>query len=282
MSRMSSRTRNGVRYGFLTMAGLVALVPFLYLAANALKTSAETVTRVSPNPFSPLFWPQVPQWSNFVTVWVSDQFGDYLLHSVIISTVTLAGVLSTSILAAYAFAKLKFPGKEGLFALLLATLMVPETVTLIPDFLIVKALGWINQLASVTVPFMAGAFSIFLLRQFFRQIPRDLLDMAKIDGCSHLGVVWRIVVPLSWAPLSTVAFLDVTNSWNALQWPLVVLQTPDWRPLSVGLARLISETGSDVPLRMAGAVLAILPIFLVYLSAQKQITESITAYGLKQ
>jgi ABC-type glycerol-3-phosphate transport system permease component len=274
--------KKGTRYVFLALAAFVAVVPFLYLASNALKTSGETVTRVSPNPFSPEFWPQVPQWSNFATVWGADQFGAYLLHSVIISLVTLAGVLVSSVLAAYAFAKLKFPGKEGLFALLLATLMVPETVTLIPDFLIVKALGWINRLEAVTVPFMAGAFSIFLLRQFFRQIPRDLLDMAKIDGCSHLGVVRRIVVPLSWAPLATVAFLDVTNSWNALQWPLVVLQTSDWRPLSVGLARLISETGSDVPLRMAGAVLAIVPIFLAYLAAQKHITESITAYGLKQ
>jgi len=266
----------------LGLGTLVAVVPFLYLIANALKTSPETVTRISPNPFSPEFWPQVPQWSNFATVWISDAFGDYLVHSTVISVVTLAGLLVTSILAAYAFAKLRFPGKEGLFGVLLVSLMVPETVTLIPNFLVVKSLGWINQLPAVTVPFMAGAFSLFLLRQFFKQIPRDLIDMAKIDGGSHLDVVIRIVVPLSGAPLATVAFLDLTNSWNSLQWPLVVLQTPDWRPLSVGLARLISETGSEVPLRMAGAVIAIVPILVCFLIAQKQITESITAYGLKE
>lgn len=266
----------------LVLGALVASVPFLYLVATALKTSPETVTRVSPNPFSGEFWPQVPQWGNFAEVWASDAFGNYLVHSAVISLVTLAGVLVTSTLAAYAFAKLRFPGKEGLFTVLLVSLMIPETVTLIPNFLVVKALGWVNQLPSVTVPFMAGAFSLFLLRQFFRQIPQDFLDMARIDGCSHLGVVARIMVPLSGAPLATVSFLDLTNSWNSLQWPLVVLQTPDWRPLSVGLARLISETGSEVPLRMAGALIAIVPILVVFIAAQKQITESITAYGLKE
>lgn len=261
---------------------VLAVLPFLYLVANSLKSSPEMVTRVSPNPLAPEFWPAVPQWTNFATVWVSDDLGAYLVHSAVISLVTLGGLLVTSVLAAYAFAKLRFPGKEGLFGLLLVSLMIPETVTLIPNFLLVKVLGWVNQLAAVTVPFMAGAFSLFLLRQFFRQIPRDLVDMARIDGGSHLDVVLRIVVPLSGAPLATVAFLDLTNSWNSLQWPLVVLQTPDWRPLSVGLTRLISESGADVPLRMAGAVIAMVPILIVFLAAQKHITESITAYGLKE
>jgi len=277
----ADRTKRITRYAVLALGAFVALLPLVYLAANSLKTAPETVTRISPNPFAPEFWPESPQWSNFVSVWEGDQFGAYFLHSLIIGGLTLAGVLTTSVLAAYAFAKLRFPGKEGLFSLLLVSLMVPETVTLIPDFLVVKALGWVDQLAAVTVPFMAGAFSLFLLRQFFRQLPQDLMDMAQIDGCSHLGIVVRIVVPLSAAPLSTVAFLDLTSSWNALQWPLVVLQSPDWRPLSVGLARLVSGSGADLPLRMAGAAIAIVPILVVFLIAQKQITESIASYGLK-
>jgi ABC-type glycerol-3-phosphate transport system permease component len=272
----------GARYLVLGLGAFICFMPFAYMAANSLKTYAETVTRVSPNPFSPDFWPVSPQWANFAEVWLGDTFGHYFLNSFIISMVTLAGTLSTSSLAAYAFAKLRFPGKEAIFSVFLATLMIPETVTLIPNFLVVSYLGWVDRLAGLTLPFLASAFYIFLLRQFFRQIPDSLVESARMDGATNVRILLSIVAPMSRAPLLTVACLDLAFSWNSLQWPLVVVQTPRWRPISVGLARLISEAGPQIQLRMAGALISLLPIVLVYIIAQGQIVESISSSGIKE
>ncbi|MGO8693065.1 MAG: carbohydrate ABC transporter permease [Rectinemataceae bacterium] len=274
--------RSGLRYLILGLGAFVCLMPFVYLLANSLKTYAETVTRVSPDPFSPEFWPALPQWANFAQVWLGDAFGHYFINSFIISLVTLAGTLGTSSLAAYAFAKLRFPGKETIFSIFLLTLMIPETVTLIPNFLVVSYLGWIDRLAGLTVPFMASAFYIFLLRQFFRQVPDSLLENARMDGASNIRILRSVVLPLSRAPLFTVACLDIASSWNSLQWPLVVVQTPRWRPISVGLARLISEAGPQIQLRMAGALISLLPIVIVFVIAQRQIIESISSAGIKE
>ena len=271
-----------LRYVVLGVGAFVCLMPFVYMAANSLKTYAETVTRVSPNPFSPEFWPAIPQWANFSEVWLGDAFGHYFLDSFVISLVTLAGTLATSCLAAYAFAKLRFPGKEAIFSVFLATLMIPETVILIPNFLVISYLGWIDRLAGLTVPFLASAFYIFLLRQFFRQIPDSLVESARMDGATNLRILASIVAPLSRAAIFTVACLDVAFSWNSLQWPLVVVQTPRWRPISVGLARLISEEGPQIQLRMAGALISLLPIVLVYIAAQAQIVESVSGAGIKE
>ena len=271
-----------LRYSVLGVGAFACLLPFAYMAANALKTYAETVTRVSPIPFSPEFWPRSPQWSNFAEVWLGDAFGRYFLNSLVISASTLAGTLATSALAAYAFAKLRFPGREAIFSVFLATLMIPETVTLIPNFLVVSYLGWVDRLAGLTVPFMASAFYVFFLRQFFRQVPDSLLESARLEGASDLRVLFSIVAPLSRAPLFTLACLDVAASWNSLQWPLVVVQTPRWRPISVGLARLISEAGPQIQLRMAGALISLLPIVLVYILAQGQIVDSLSSSGIKE
>ncbi len=268
-------------YVILLGGAFVAIIPFLYMIANALKTYAETVTRVSAIPFDPRFWPKVPQWVNFQTAWQRESLGGYFVNSVIISVVTVAGMYVTSCLAAYAFAKLPFAGKAVIFSVLLATLMIPETVLLIPNFIVVARLGWVDRLPSLTVPFLASAFSIFLLRQFFNQIPNALVESARIDGCSHIRILTGIVLPLSRGPLFTVGFLAFMASWNALQWPLVVTQTPRWRPISVGLTKFISEAGAETQLRLSGALIALLPVMLVYFMAQRQITEAITKTGLK-
>jgi ABC-type glycerol-3-phosphate transport system permease component len=270
------------RVAFLTLAALVAVLPLFWMTANALKTSGETITRASANPFDSLFWPTVPQWINFAQVWLNDDFGSYFVHSAIIAGVTTAGVLVTSLLAAYAFARLRFRGREGLFAGLLATLMVPEVVTVLPNFLVVSALGWVDTLPGLTVPFMAGAFSIFLLRQFIRQIPEALFDSAQIDGASHLRVTATLVAPLVRGPLFTIAFLEVTASWNSLQWPLLVAQTPQWRPLSVGLARFLSGVGPQIELRMAASLIALIPIVVFFWAAQRQIHETLMKSGLQE
>ena len=266
----------------LILGAFVSIIPFLFMVSHSLKTIAETITRSSAIPFDPKFWPRVPQWVNYRVAWQEARFGLYFRNSLIITTVTIGGIVVTSSLAAYAFAKLHFVGRDLIFAILLATLMIPQTVLLIPNFIIVARLGWIDRLPALTVPFLASAFHIFLLRQFFSQIPNELIEVAKIDGASHLRSLISIVVPLSKAPIFTVVFLSFNYTWNSLQWPLVVTQTSRWRPIAVGLSVFITEAGPETHLRMAGAVIAVLPVITVYFIAQRQFTEAITRSGLKE
>jgi len=266
----------------LAMGAFVSIIPFLYMVSHSLKSLAETVTRSSAIPFDPRFWPRVPQWVNYKVAWQEARFGLYFRNSVIITAVTICGLLVTSSLSAFAFAKLRFPGRDLVFSILLATLMIPQTVLLIPNFIVVAKLGWIDRLPALTVPFLASAFHIFLLRQFFSQIPDELLESARIDGASHLRSLLSIVVPLSKAPIFTVAFLSFIYTWNSLQWPLVVTQTPRWRPIAVGLTVFITEAGPETHLRLAGAVIAVIPVITMYFIAQRQFTEAITRSGLKE
>ncbi len=268
-------------YFVLTLGALAAALPFLYMAASSLKTLGETITRVSGDPFSPEFWPARPQWHNFVQVLVEENFGRFFANSLVISGTTVLGVLVVSSLAAYAFARMSFAGKGFLFSLFLVTLMIPDTVLLVPNFLVVARLGWIDRLPALCVPFMGNAFSIFLLRQFFTQVPQAIVESARIEGASHLQVLSGIVAPISIGPLFTVGFLAFNDSWNSLQWPLVVTQTDRWRPIAVGLAKYISEAGPQTQLRMAGAIIALLPTVLLFVAAQKRITEAISSTGLK-
>jgi ABC-type glycerol-3-phosphate transport system permease component len=266
----------------LILGAFVSIIPFLFMVSHSLKTIAETITRSSAIPFDPKFWPRVPQWSNYAVAWQEARFGLYFRNSVIITAVTVGGIVITSSLSAYAFAKLRFVGRDLIFTILLSTLMIPQTVLLIPNFIIVAKLGWIDRLPALTVPFLASAFHIFLLRQFFSQIPNELIEVATIDGATHLRSLISIVLPLSKAPIFTVVFLSFIYTWNLLQWPLVVTQTPKWRPITVGLSMFITEAGPETHLRMAGAVIAVLPVITMYFIAQRQFTEAITRSGLKE
>jgi len=265
----------------LLLGAFIALMPFLYMVSNSLKTYGETVTRVSSNPFSPRFWPRSLQWNNYLTIIRDDNMGHYFSNSLIIALITVSGIIATSTLAAYGFSKMRFPGRDRIFTVLLVTLMIPETVLLIPNFLIISSLHWVDRLAALTIPFMGSAFFIFFLRQFFKQIPDALMEAAKIDGASHLTILLRIMVPLIKAPLFTVFFLAFNGSWNALQWPMVVTQSDKWRPISVAVAKYVTEAGPETQLRMASAMVALAPILVIFLIAQKQITEAITNTGMK-
>jgi len=170
----------------------------------------------------------------------------------------------------------------------LATMMIPESVTLIPNYLLIRGTiiplpggTWINTYWALTVPFMANAFSIFLLRQFFAQIPKELWDAARIDGCDHLRFLVQVVMPISKAPIMTVLLFGFTGAWNAFQWPLLVTTRNTWRPLMVGLYGFIQEAGPQTNLLMAGAVITIIPILIVYFLTQKQFTQGIATTGLK-
>jgi ABC-type glycerol-3-phosphate transport system permease component len=282
MVRATSPWLKGLLLLFLTVGAFVSFIPFLFMVSHSLKTVAETITRTSAIPFDPKFWPRVPQWVNYKVAWQEARFGLYFRNSVVITAITVGGIVVTSSLAAYAFAKLRFAGRDLVFSVLLATLMIPQTVLLIPNFIIVAGLGWIDRLPALTVPFLANAFYIFLLRQFFAQIPDELIESARLDGASHLRCLVSVVAPLSRAPIFTVIFLNFIYTWNSLQWPLVVTQTPKWRPIAVGLSQFITEAGPETHLRLAGAVIAVLPVISMYFIAQRQFTEAITRSGLKE
>ena len=232
--------------------------------------------------------PSTPRWQNYQTAWTEARFAVYFLNSVIITFTSLAGLLSTSILAAYAFARLQFAGREVIFFGLLSTMMIPEAMTLLPSFLVIRGDviplpggSWLNTLQGLTVPFMASAFSIFLLRQFFRRLPVELWDAARIDGCGHFRFLTTVVLPLSKAPLLTVSLFGFIASWDSLLWPLLVTTRETWRPLMVGLWSLVTEAGPETQLFMAGATITLLPILVIYFLVQRQFTEGIMTSGLK-
>ena len=233
------------------------------------------------------FFPSALQFENYVEAWEGALFSKYFITSVKLTAITLLGSVSFSTLAAYAFARIKFPGRDVIFGLLLSTMMIPAMVTIIPNFLVVTWLGrigpipWIDNWPALTIPFMGSVFNIFLLRQFFAQIPSELFDAARIDGSGHLRFLITVVLPLAKAPMLVITILAFMGSWNALAWPLLVTNTPAWRPISVGLLNFVSEAGQEINLTMAGSVITILPILILYFFTQKQFTESIARSGLK-
>lgn len=266
-------------YTILILGTFIAVVPFLWMVSGSLMNLTEATGRA--------VLPRTPQWDNYETAWTDANFSDYFVNSVIIATITVTGQVVFSTLAAYAFARMRFPAKTLLFSLLLSTLMIPEAVVWIPNFITVTWLGrvgpipWINNWPALTVPFMASAFSIFLLRQFFAQLPDELWDSAQIDGAGHLRFLIQVVLPLSKPALLTVMLFTFLGSWNALAWPILVTTKPDWRPISYGLTSFLDEAGAQVHLQMAGSVITILPVLILYLLIQRQFTEGIATTGLK-
>jgi ABC-type glycerol-3-phosphate transport system permease component len=266
-------------YTILILGTFIAIVPFFWMVSASLMNLTEATGRA--------VLPSTPQWNNFQGAWDDANFSDYFLNSVIIATITVSGQLIFSTLAAYAFARMEFPAKNLLFTLLLSTLMIPEAVVWIPNFITVTWLGrvgpvpWINNWPALTVPFMASAFSIFLLRQFFAQLPDDLWDSAQIDGAGHLRFLIQVVLPLSRPALLTVILFTFLGSWNALAWPILATTDVEWRPISYGLSAFLDEAGAQVHLQMAGSVITILPVLILYLLIQRQFTEGIATTGLK-
>ncbi len=266
-------------YMLLIIGAIISLVPFVYMISTSLKTIGEAL--------GTQFFPKIPQWENYLVAWDRANFSRYFFNSIKITAISLIGSVSISVLAAYGFARIKFPGRDLIFGILLSTMMIPAMVTIIPNFLTVTWLGrigplkWINNWPALTVPFMGSVFNIFLLRQFFAQIPDELFDAARIDGSGHLRFLFQVVLPLSKAPLMVILVLTFMGSWNSLAWPLLVTNTADWRPISVGLMNFVSEAGQEFHYIMAGALITIIPILIIYFFTQKQFTESIARSGLK-
>ena len=266
-------------YSILIIGAVVSLIPFAWMILKSLMSLGESLGST----LIPSEW----HFENYVQAWQEANFSQYFLNSVVNTVVTLGGELIFSIMAAYAFARMKFPGRDLIFAILLSSMMIPGMVTMIPNLLTVTWLGrvgpipWIDNWPALTIPFMGSVFSVFLLRQFFAQIPQELFDAARIDGAGHLRILFTIVLPLSMAPIMVIIVLSFISTWNALAWPLLVLNSPDWLPIAVGLLNFVSDEGSNLNLVMAGAFITIVPILIMYFFTQKQFTESIARSGLK-
>jgi multiple sugar transport system permease protein len=225
--------------------------------------------------------PTAPQWHNYVEAWQAAPFARYFLNTMVVCAGVVAGVLVTTVLAAYAFGRLEFWGKNALFALFLATMMIPFEATLIPNYVIVTGLHWYNTYQGLIVPWTASVFSVFLLRQFFASIPQDLYDAAALDGCGHLRTLWNVALPLARAPLSAIVIFNFLWSWNSLLWPLMVTGREEMRPIQLGLSVFVNVEGNDPHLLMAASTFTILPIVVLYFVAQRQFIEGIASSGLK-
>jgi len=266
-------------YVILFAGAFISLIPFVWMVSTSLMTLGEAL--------GTSFFPSKLLFENYVEAWQRADFSEYFLNSFLITIITLSGELTFSILAAYAFARMKFPGRDLIFSIMLSTIMIPAMVFIIPNFLTVTWLGrigpfpWINNWPALTIPFMGSIFSIFLLRQFFAQVPDELFDAAQIDGAGHLRFLFQVVLPLSKAPLMVIMVLSFIGTWNSLAWPMLVTNTPDWRPISVGLMSFVNEAGQEINLTMAGAFITIIPILIIYFFTQRQFTDSIARSGLK-
>lgn len=220
---------------------------------------------------------------NYVTAWTSQPFGRYFLNSVIQTGIIVVFQVFFSILAAFAFSVLEFPGRDAMFYLILGSLMVPFQLTFIPNFILVSNLGLANTYAGLTIPFLASAFGVFLLRQFFMGIPKELYEAALIDGASSWLYLWRIVVPLSKGAISAFAIFAFLSAWSQYLWPLVITNEVDMRTIQIGIRFFLfdQERGADWGGIMAAAVIALLPTLAIFLVAQRQLVRGIAMTGLK-
>ncbi|ARU43196.1 MAG TPA: carbohydrate ABC transporter permease [Fimbriimonadaceae bacterium] len=275
----------GVRLGKIVVALLLAsgsivfLLPFYTSLSMSLKTPEELATT------SAWSWPQQPTWSNYSEVLTNPNvnFLQLFLNTVIIAGLATIGVIASSSLVAYAFAKMKFMGRDRLFVILLSTMMLPAIVTMIPTYFLFKELRWINTILPLTVPafFGGGAFNIFLLRQFFLGIPKELDEAAKIEGAGHWTIYSRIVMPLSGSALATVGIFCFIYNWRDFMGPLIYLNEPEKQTLELGLATYNSLRAEQWHLLMAGSVLVTLPLIVMFLFGQRYFVKGMALSGLK-
>jgi multiple sugar transport system permease protein len=260
---------SAVRYIGITVTAVAFLFPFFWMVSNALRLDREIFA------VPPRLLPASVQWSNFVAAWRYLPFGQFFLNSAFVAGSITGIVLVVSSLAGYAFARLKFPGRGGLFIVYLATLMVPQSVIVIPLFLMMSAFDWIDTYQGLIVPVAFSSFGTFLLRQFFLTIPQELEDAGRIDGASHLRILLMIFVPLSLPALGLLALFTFTAQWNAFLWPLIVVNDPDHATLPLGLTLFQGQQGTQWNYMMAGASISMLPGLLLTILMHRYIFKSI-------
>lgn len=264
-----------LKYTFLCLGAFFTLLPFLWMISSALKTPAEIIK------MPPVMVPEVPQFKNFSTAWSAAPFGRYFINTIIITVLTTVCVVITSILSSFAFSKLKLPGKNIVFALFMATLMIPGEMLIITNFITITKLHWIDTYKAMIVPWVSSVFYTYLLAQFFMQVPDSLYLAAKVDKCSDFKFMTRIMVPMNKSAITTIGILNIIGCWNSFLWPLLVTNKQEMRVLSTGLIRFQTEAGTSYELIMAASCILVVPIIIVFLFLRKYVLEGVSFSGVK-
>ncbi len=274
--KIASTARRVLYYLFIYAAALATLAPFIWMVLTSLKDLNEIFV------YPPRWMPATFHFENYLRAFQAAPFGRYYFNSLLVAVTVTLGQLITCSMAAFAFARLQFKGRELLFLLFLGTMMIPGQVTMIPTFMILHWIGWIDSYKALIVPGLASAFGTFLLRQFFMTIPKELEEAAYIDGCSRWRVLWNIILPLSRPALATLSIFTFMGVFNDFMWALIVTSSEELRTVQLGLAIFRDRYLTEWDLMMAGSVTATLPILLVFFFAQKYFIKGITLSGLKE
>ena len=265
------------KYFILTFGAVLMILPFYWMIITSLKSYGEA------SAYPPTWWPSEMMWGNYAEAWNKPEVGFARYYWMTISTTVMStvGVLVTGMLAAYAFARMQFPGRALFFYLVLATLMVPGQVLIIPNYIILAKFNWLDTYKALVVPWLASVFTIFLMRQFFMTIPVDLWDAAQIDGAGRWRFLWLVLVPLSRPVLITSGLFTFIATWNSLLWPLIMTTSAEMRTLMVGLQVFTNEASNDYNLLMAASTFCIMPVVVVFFFMQRYFIEGIARSGLK-
>ena len=276
--RARQRARSALALAVIMAGAFIIMIPLAWMVSTSLKRQGDVYL------FPPQWIPLPPQWANYAEVLTVVSFGQYVLNSVFVSGMSVMGSLLSCSMAAYSFARLRSPGRTIIFAVLLATLMLPGAVTIVPTFIVFQKLGWLNTFNPLIAPaFFGNAFFIFLLRQFFLTIPVELEDAARIDGASSLQIYARIMLPLAKPALVTVAIFAFIWSWNDFFYPLIYLNSEDMYTVALGVANFRGSTrvGPQMHLLMAASFMATLPVLVIYFMAQRFFIQGIVFSGIK-
>lgn len=276
------RARNDRIWRWLTVVALCVmaffmLMPFMWLVTSSLKSQVQIFQ------YPPEWIPNPVRFENYINALTYKPFGLYLQNTLIIATLNVIAVVFTSSFVAYGFARLRFWGRDFWFGVVIATLFLPYAIMIVPQFIIFSRLGWVDTFLPLTFPmfFGGGAFNIFLIRQFFRTIPEELADAARIDGCTEFGIYWRIMMPLAKPALITVGIFTFLNAWNDLLGPVIYLRSPSNFTVAAGLASFRSQTDVSWDLQLAASTAMIVPVILLFFFAQRYFVKGIVMTGLK-
>jgi multiple sugar transport system permease protein len=274
---MAERTRHSVGdwivFVLLLLGAVITVGPFAWMLSTSIKPDAEVFI------YPPALIPADPQWGNYLELFSVIPFGRAFLNSMITTiSITILQLIVCS-MAAYAFACMQFRGRETLFLIYLAALMVPPQVTLVPNFMLVRSLGWIDTYQGLILPFAFSSFGTFLLRQYFKTLPRELLEAARLDNCSHWRIYLYIVLPLGKPALGALAIFAFVSQWNNFLWPLITTTRPEMQTVQVSLATLQGQFNTDWPLLMTGSVLAVAPVLAVFILGNRSFIAGLTTSG---
>jgi multiple sugar transport system permease protein len=264
-----------VQYGLVLLCAIITLLPYVWMVSSSFKPTSEIFSATVQ------FIPHHPILDNYVNAVTHQPIGRVLLNSLIMSVCETAGVVVTSVFVAYPFARMRFPGRDVLFLLILGTMMIPSQITMIPTFILMRWIGWIDTYQGLIVPRIMTPLGIFLMRQFLQTLPKELEEAARIDGCGRLKTLTHVLLPLTGPALATLAIFTFTASWNEFFWPLIVVQSNEMWTVQLLIAALKQSDGTDWGVIMAVITLSVAPTVAIYVAMQRYFVQGIAMSGIK-